>query len=113
MRDTTAWSISRIFEFAAAEDENGSIINSTNLVTIVQALGQALADPKQKIYTRERICNAMGRLADIFQSHPGNTSPLSPFFRSIVEVRARLMMCSLLAVISRCGYMLARACADA
>lgn len=83
VKDTTAWTIGRIFEFLARELRGGQGgINNDELPPIIKVLVEGLAEEPHIAY---RVCCAIGQLATVFRNSTDDaTSPLSPFFKDIV-----------------------------
>lgn len=85
VRDTTAWTIKRIFEFLS----NNNVLSGTpqalvtqeNLGAIVSVLVEGLKDEPHVVY---RVCDAIAKLAQGFKDQADTTSPLSPFFKDTV-----------------------------
>lgn len=89
VRDTTAWTISRMFEFLHLPDEQPPLIQPQLVAPVVNALIESLKDQPHIAY---HICCAISHLAAGYHQHePPATSPLSPFFNDLV---ASLLQCA-------------------
>mmetsp|Transcript_36758 Transcript_36758/g.92846 ORF Transcript_36758/g.92846 Transcript_36758/m.92846 type:complete len:881 (-) Transcript_36758:305-2947(-) len=88
VKDTTAWTIGRIFEFLHDNTIEPSLITRETLPPIMAVLLEALKDESHIAY---RICCAISQLAMGFQDHQGSTSPMSPFFKDSI---AALLQCA-------------------
>ncbi|XP_074281624.1 importin subunit beta-1-like [Silene latifolia] len=82
VKDTTAWTLGRIFEFlhVAAAIET-PIITSANCQSIVTVLLQAMKDAPN---VAEKACGALYFLAQGFED-VGPSSPITPYFKEIVQ----------------------------
>ncbi|GBF94393.1 importin subunit beta-like [Raphidocelis subcapitata] len=82
VRDTTAWTIGRAFEFLhdSGNPDFPALVTQDNLPAIVQVLKEGLKD---EIHIAKRVCDAIGMLAAGFAGSASTTSPLSPFFKEI------------------------------
>jgi len=78
VKDTTAWTLGRMFEFMQGVE--GSIINSSNLNSILERLLVAMKD---KPNVAEKICWAIQNLATGFEDDA--SSPMAPFFQTICQ----------------------------
>ncbi|KAF8069441.1 KPNB1 [Scenedesmus sp. PABB004] len=85
VRDTTAWTIGRVFEFQhdAGNSDVPELITRETLPQVAQVLVGGLGD---SVHIAVRVCDAVGRLAEGFAGYPGQSSPLSPFFKEIITV---------------------------
>lgn len=81
VKDTTAWTIGRIFEFLHNGSDDHPLISQDQLPGILSTLLEALKEPP---HIAHRVCDTIGHLAEGYKNYPGNTSPLSPFFRDII-----------------------------
>ncbi|MEW5305276.1 MAG: hypothetical protein WDW38_005680 [Sanguina aurantia] len=81
VRDTTAWTIGRIFEFLHDAHIEPSIITRDTLPPLISVLLEALKDAS---HIAVRVCYALGKLAEGFKEHKGDSSPMSPFFKDTV-----------------------------
>jgi hypothetical protein len=70
VRDTTAWTIGRVFEFQhdAGNQDMPELITRETLPQVVQVLLGGLADQG---HIAVRVCDAVGRLAEGFTSYAG------------------------------------------
>lgn len=89
VKDTTAWTLGRMFEFLHSSIVGTPIINEGNCQQIITVLLQSMKDVPN---VAEKACGALYFLAQGYED-VGLASPLTPFFREIVE--------SLLAVTDR------------
>eukprot|EP00879_Flechtneria_rotunda_P012371 GHRR01012918.1.p1 GENE.GHRR01012918.1~~GHRR01012918.1.p1 ORF type:complete len:702 (+),score=217.59 GHRR01012918.1:232-2106(+) len=85
VRDTTAWTIGRVFEFQhdAGNADVPELITKDTLPGVAQVLINSLQD---QVHIAVRACDAIGRLAEGFTGYAGQSSPLSPFFKEFVTV---------------------------
>lgn len=82
VKDTTAWTLSRIFEFLHGPNVESPVITANNLAGILSVLQESIKDvPK----VAEKVCGAIYHLAQGYEQAEGS-SPLTPFFESIVSV---------------------------
>ncbi|KAL4428164.1 hypothetical protein ABPG75_002253 [Micractinium tetrahymenae] len=81
VKDTTAWTIGRIFEFVHSEDWQVPLLGPGNLPQVVEALLQAIRDAP---HIAEKVCYAISQLAAGFEEQRG-TSAMSPYFKDIVQ----------------------------
>ncbi|KAI3428693.1 hypothetical protein D9Q98_007516 [Chlorella vulgaris] len=81
VKDTTAWTIGRIFEFVHGEDAAAPLLGPGNLPQVVEALRSAIRDAP---HIAEKVCYAISQLAAGFEEQ-GGTSPMSPYFKDIVQ----------------------------
>lgn len=83
VRDTTAWTIGRVFEFQhdAGNTDVPELITRETLPQVAQVLLGGLGD---QVHIAVRVCDAIGRLAEGFTGYAGQSSPLSPFFKEII-----------------------------
>lgn len=81
VKDTTVWTLGRIFEFLHSSDIEPPLVTTENLPTIIASLGKALGDSPHVCY---RVCCAVSSLAIGFQGYRGSSSPISPFFKDVV-----------------------------
>eukprot|EP00250_Pteridium_aquilinum_P008453 c17955_g1_i1 orf=321-2942(+) len=83
VKDTTAWTLGRIFEFLHGPGIDAPVINQTNLSLILGVLLEGIKDVPN---VAEKICGAIYFLAQGYQDYGGTTTPLSPYFQSIIQV---------------------------
>jgi importin subunit beta-1 len=81
VKDTTAWTIGRIFEFVHGEDSPAPLLGPQNLPQVVEALLMAIRDAP---HIAEKVCYALSQLAGGFYEVRG-TSPMSPYFKDVVQ----------------------------
>eukprot|EP00245_Coleochaete_scutata_P006394 TRINITY_DN20827_c0_g1_i1.p1 TRINITY_DN20827_c0_g1~~TRINITY_DN20827_c0_g1_i1.p1 ORF type:complete len:875 (-),score=236.69 TRINITY_DN20827_c0_g1_i1:663-3287(-) len=84
VRDTTAWTLGRIFEFLHGPAVDTPIITEQNLPLIVNALVESLNKDTPNVATK--VCGAIYFLAQGYEDSPEPASPLSPFFHTLVRV---------------------------
>lgn len=82
VKDTTAWTLGRIFEFLHGPSLEAPVINQTNLPLILAVLLEAIKDTPN---VAEKVCGAIYFLAQGYEEGGQSSSPLSPFFQSIVQ----------------------------
>ncbi|GAX79827.1 hypothetical protein CEUSTIGMA_g7267.t1 [Chlamydomonas eustigma] len=88
VKDTTAWTVGRIFQFLHSTDIEPPLITPDSLPPIMTVLVKSLQDSSHIAY---RVCCAISSLAEGFQGAQGGTSPMSPFFKDTV---AALLQCA-------------------
>ncbi|PSC75516.1 importin subunit beta-1-like [Micractinium conductrix] len=81
VKDTTAWTIGRIFEFVHGEDSAAPLLGPGNLPQVVEALLLAIRDAP---HIAEKVCYAISQLASGFYEQRG-TSAMSPYFKDVVQ----------------------------
>lgn len=81
VKNTTAWTIGRIFEFVHGADATPPLIGPQNLPAIIQALLESIRDAP---HIAEKVCYAISQLAAGF-SEAGGSSPMSPYFKDVVQ----------------------------
>lgn len=81
VKNTTAWTIGRIFEYVHSEDLNPPLIDGQVLPQIIQVLLEAIKDAP---HIAEKVCYAISQLAAGFDA-TSSTSPMSPYFKDIVQ----------------------------
>ncbi|XP_074291729.1 importin subunit beta-1-like [Silene latifolia] len=81
VKDTTAWTLGRIFEFLHVATVDTPIITPANCQQIVTVLLQAMNDTPN---VAEKACGALYFLAQGFED-VGPSSPLTPYFQEIVQ----------------------------
>lgn len=80
VRNTTAWTLGRIFECASDQNVSPPLLDGSTLGPVVTALLQAIRD---ETHIAEKVCYALSQLASVFRdSRP--PSPLSPYFEQVV-----------------------------
>ncbi|KAK6936660.1 Importin-beta, N-terminal domain, partial [Dillenia turbinata] len=81
VKDTTAWTLGRIFEFLHGSTVETPIITHTNCQQIITVLLQSMKDVPN---VAEKACGALYFLAQGYED-VGSSSPLTPFFQEIVQ----------------------------
>lgn len=89
VKDTTAWTLGRIFEFLHGSTVETPIITPVNCQQIITVLLQSMSDAAN---VAEKACGALYFLAQGYED-VGSSSPITPYFQDIVK--------SLLAVTDR------------
>ncbi|KAH9556956.1 hypothetical protein CY35_07G060100 [Sphagnum magellanicum] len=82
VKDTTAWTLGRIFEFLHGPNVQFPVITQENLPMILTVLLESIKDSPN---VAEKVCGAIYFLAQGYEESTGAPSPLSPFFHSIVQ----------------------------
>ena len=80
VRNTTAWTLGRIFECVAREQISPPLLDAQSVAPVIGALLEAIRD---EAHIAEKVCYAISQLAAVFKDSEG-ASPLSPYFESIV-----------------------------
>lgn len=81
VKDTTAWTLGRIFEFLHGSAVETPIITHANCQQIITVLLQAMKDAPN---VAEKACGALYFLAQGYEDI-GSSSPLTPYFQEIVQ----------------------------
>ena len=81
VKDTTAWTLGRIFEFLYGSTVDAPIITPANCQQIITVLLQSMKDVPN---VAEKACGALYFLAQGYEDI-GASSPLAPFFQEIVQ----------------------------
>ncbi|KAH7538258.1 hypothetical protein FEM48_Zijuj03G0180200 [Ziziphus jujuba var. spinosa] len=81
VKDTTAWTLGRIFEFLHGSTMDTPIITQANCQQIITVLLQSMKDVPN---VAEKACGALYFLAQGYEDM-GPSSPLTPFFQEIVQ----------------------------
>ncbi|KAL9436991.1 hypothetical protein AB3S75_022937 [Citrus x aurantiifolia] len=81
VKDTTAWTLGRIFEFLHGSTIGTPIITQANCQQIITVLLQSMKDTPN---VSEKACGALYFLAQGYED-VGPSSPLTPFFQEIVQ----------------------------
>ena len=81
VKDTTAWTLGRIFEFLHGSTIDSPIITQANCQQIITVLLQSMKDVPN---VAEKACGALYFLAQGFEEE-GPSSTLTPFFQEIVQ----------------------------
>lgn len=82
VKDTTAWTLGRMFEFLHGSTMETPIINQTNCQQIISVLLQSMKDVPN---VAEKACGALYFLAQGYEDAGSSSSPLTPFFQEIVQ----------------------------
>lgn len=82
VKDTTAWTLGRIFEFVHGPNIDTPVITQVNLPNILSVLLESIKDTPN---VAEKVCGAIYFLAQGYEETGGTSSPLSPFFQGIVQ----------------------------
>ncbi|KAJ7547373.1 hypothetical protein O6H91_08G082800 [Diphasiastrum complanatum] len=82
VKDTTAWTLGRIIEILHGSEVETPIITQTNLPLILSVLLESIKDAPN---VAEKVCGAIYFLAQGYEDTAGSSSPLSPFFQSLVQ----------------------------
>jgi importin subunit beta-1 len=82
VKDTTAWTLGRIFEFLHGPNVQFPVITQENLPSILGVLLESIKDTPN---VAEKVCGAIYFLAQGYEESTGALSPLSPFFQNIVQ----------------------------
>ncbi|KAM0840429.1 hypothetical protein ACQ4PT_059666 [Festuca glaucescens] len=102
VRETTAWALSRTFEFLHSPDKCVSVVIDANLPRVVEIL---LASIKDSPNVAEKVCGALFFLAQGYNNAGSMSSVLSPYFGQLVS--------ALLATADRSDSNNSRLCASA
>lgn len=102
VRETTAWALSRTFEFLHSPDKCVSVVTDGNLPRVVEIL---LASIKDSPNVAEKVCGALFFLAQGYNNAGSMSSVLSPYFGQLVS--------ALLATADRSDSNNSRLCASA
>ncbi|XP_031259923.1 importin subunit beta-1 [Pistacia vera] len=81
VKDTSAWTLGRIFEFLHGSTIDTPIITPANCQQIITVLLQSMKDTPN---VAEKACGALYFLAQGYED-VGPSSPLTPFFQEIVQ----------------------------
>ncbi|KAK1325865.1 Transportin-1 [Acorus calamus] len=82
VKDTTAWTLGRIFEFLHGSILDSQIITPENCKQILMVLLQSMKDVPN---VAEKACGALYFLAQGYEDVGSSSSPLSPFFQDIIQ----------------------------
>lgn len=82
VKDTTAWTLGRMFEFLHGSTLEIPIINQGNCQQIISVLLQSMKDVPN---VAEKACGALYFLSQGFEDAVSPSSPLTPFFQEIVQ----------------------------
>ncbi|KAJ7945076.1 importin subunit beta-1-like [Quillaja saponaria] len=82
VKDTTAWTLGRMFEFLHGTALETSIITQANCQQIVTVLLHSMKDVPN---VAEKACGALYFLAQGYDDAGASSSPLTPFFQDIVH----------------------------
>ncbi|GLJ17238.1 hypothetical protein SUGI_0298820 [Cryptomeria japonica] len=82
VKDTTAWTLGRIFEFLHGPMMEAPIITQSNFQHILSVLIESLKDVPN---VSEKVCGALYFLAQGYEDGEAISSPLSPFLQNIIQ----------------------------
>ncbi|KAK9274887.1 hypothetical protein L1049_022141 [Liquidambar formosana] len=82
VKDTTAWTLGRMFEFLHGSTLETSIITQENCQQIITVLLHSMKDVPN---VAEKACGALYFLAQGYEDVGPSSSPLTPFFQDIVQ----------------------------
>eukprot|EP00250_Pteridium_aquilinum_P006489 c16400_g1_i2 orf=255-2879(+) len=82
VKDTTAWTLGRIFEFLHGPNIETPVITPANLPQILAVLLEKISDAPN---VAEKVCGAIYLLAQGYEEPNGSSSPLSPFLQNIIQ----------------------------
>ncbi|CAL9769572.1 unnamed protein product [Musa acuminata subsp. burmannicoides] len=82
VKDTTAWTLGRIFEFLHSASSEYPILTTTNLPRIVSVLLESIRDAPN---VAEKVCGAIYFLAQGYEDDGSNSSMLTPYLGDIVS----------------------------
>ncbi|KAK7318068.1 hypothetical protein RJT34_02766 [Clitoria ternatea] len=82
VKDTTAWTLGRMFEFLHGSALDSPIITPKNIQQIITVLLQSMKDVPN---VAEKACGALYFLAQGYEDAGSASSPLTPFFTEIVH----------------------------
>ncbi|KAL4651315.1 hypothetical protein ACB092_01G151200 [Castanea dentata] len=82
VKDTTAWTLGRMFEFLHGSALETPIITQANIQQIINVLLQSMKDVPN---VAEKACGALYFLAQGYEDAGSSSSPLTPFFQEIVQ----------------------------
>ncbi|KAL5719053.1 Importin subunit beta-1 [Ranunculus cassubicifolius] len=82
VKDTTAWTLGRIFEFLHGSTLDSPVVTPANCQQIVTVLVQSMKDAPN---VAEKACGALYFLAQGYEDSGSLSSPLTPFFQEIVQ----------------------------
>ncbi|KAG2410893.1 Importin subunit beta-1 [Vigna angularis] len=82
VKDTTAWTLGRMFEFLHGSALDTPIITPANCQQIITVLVQSMKDVPN---VAEKACGALYFLAQGYEDAGSSSSPLTPFFQEIVQ----------------------------
>lgn len=81
VKDTTAWTLGRIFEFLHGPTVQSPVITPANLQSIVAALLESIKDAPN---VADKVCGAIYFLAQGYEQVSAASCPLSPFLPDII-----------------------------
>ncbi|KAK4787871.1 hypothetical protein SAY86_011704 [Trapa natans] len=82
VKDTTAWTLGRMFEFLHGSTLDASIITPSNCQEIITVLLHSMKDVPN---VAEKACGALYFLAQGYEDMGPSASPLSPYFQDILQ----------------------------
>ncbi|CAK9183123.1 unnamed protein product [Ilex paraguariensis] len=81
VKDTTAWTLSRIFELLHSPSSGFSVINPANLQRIVGVLLESIKDAP---HVAEKVCGAIYYLAQGYEDAGTSSSMLTPYLTDLI-----------------------------
>lgn len=81
VKDTTAWTLGRIFEFLHGPTVQSPVITPANLPSIVTALLESIKDAPN---VADKVCGALYFLAQGYEQVNAASCPLSPFLPDLI-----------------------------
>ncbi|GLI60678.1 hypothetical protein VaNZ11_002880 [Volvox africanus] len=84
VRETTAWALGQVFEHLHGNEAENQhpIVPKESIPALLSALVASLKDEPRVVYY---VCDALRYLALGFQSPDGETTPLSPYLKDLVQ----------------------------
>lgn len=82
VKDTTAWTLSRIFELLNSPDSGFSVVSMANLQQVLAVLLESIKDTPN---IAEKVCGAIYYLAQGFEYAGSTSSGLTPFLPDIIS----------------------------
>ncbi|KAH7429407.1 hypothetical protein KP509_09G046600 [Ceratopteris richardii] len=83
VKDTTAWTLRRIFEFLHGPNVEDPVVNENYLPLIMEVLSEGIKDIPN---VAEKICGAIYFLAQGYEEIEGTSSPLSPYIQGLIQM---------------------------
>uniref|UniRef100_A0A1D1XRF9 Importin subunit beta-1 n=1 Tax=Anthurium amnicola TaxID=1678845 RepID=A0A1D1XRF9_9ARAE len=81
VKDTTAWTLGRIFEFLHSPTSNSSVVTTANLPRIMSVLLESIQDSPN---VAEKVCGAIYNLFQVYEDAVSESSILSPYHGQII-----------------------------
>lgn len=91
VKDTTAWTLSRIFELLHNPAAGYSVISPENLQQVLQVLLEGIQDAPN---VAEKVCGAIYYLAQGYEDAGPSSSMLTPFVPSIIDCLLKTANCA-------------------